>query len=370
MQQLQILKQYYDITVLTVFPASFIYSYRKPQTDRYENGIRVVSIPYFPILLQTLILIRVPKAVHLYLNKIITHRRLLRIAKKLHTTENFDFVHGHESYVGDEAGPIGRYLHIPSFFTLHSFYYYHEKVFGKYVARQAKKNLLLCNYLISVSTIAAKSYIAEGLPANKFTIIPNGVNAPVPTSSDRRITSFARGRKVLLSVGSLSDDKRFNQSITTLAKLPADKVVLVIAGIGTEKQNLEQLAKTLNCVDRILWLNAVPPEDMSRVYQAADILLHPSVVDSFSMVCLEAMSHGIVVICNTSIGLCEFTKNGENIVIVPPDNAGAIVSATTDLLSNPSKYNRISQNAGLFARNLTWQHQVKKIIQLYNQAVK
>lgn len=368
-RQLHILRESYDITVLTVYPSVLRLSHKQPAYSRYESGLHIISIPYFPLWLYALRLLRILIPQCDNLNKMIIRRRLLRTAKALHETAPFDLVHGHEVYIGDEAGPIGRALNIPSVFTLHSFHHYHTKLFGRFAVAKAVENLRLCTEYISVSSIAAESYIAHGLPRDRFTIIPNGITLSHNQTKNQQVVDFARGRKILLSVGYLSADKRINMSILALSKLPVKDVVLVIVGIGAEKSKLERLAQTLDCADRMLWLGAVPPLAMPEVYQSSDVLIHPSVIDSFPMVCIEAMSNKKVVICTTVIGTCEFTEDGNNILTVPPDNLGALLAAIQSVLYNPQEYQRISANALAFAETLTWERQVKLIQQVYNRAM-
>lgn len=366
-QQLNILKKSCNITVLTVYPSILRLMRKQPPYSRMEAGIRVVSLPYFPLWLYAFkaLGVMVPQAA--FLNKLIIRRQLHRIAKKLHAETAFDLVHGHEVYIGDEAGSIGKILGIPSVFTLHSFNYYHKKIFGKFVVNLAINNLRQCDRYLAVSSISAESYISEGLDRKKFTIIPNGITLPQHATPDQRILDFANGRKVLLSIGYLTKDKRFDVSIQTLNRLSPTETVLVIVGGGTEKQRLLRLAISLGCADRILWLGSVEPNKMTSVYQAADIIIHPSIIDSFSMVCLEAMSYSKVVICTTKIGILEFAKNGINIIAVPPDNVLAVVSWVKQLLRNQQEYQRFASQAHNFTTTMTWAHQIEKLLSIYDQ---
>lgn len=368
-QQLQSLKINFDITVLTVYPKSLRLRKKRPKYLRQESGISVYSLPYFPIWIHGLGLLGIPPSIRLYINKLITRSRLRREAERLHQILKFDLIHGHETYVGDEAAPIGKILNIPTIFTLHSFYHYHKKIFGKYALHLAVNNILQFDQCISVSSIAAQSYTEKATPQVKFTIIPNGVPLLNLTTADQQITHFANGKKVLLSVGSLLHEKRFNVSIEALSKLPATDVVLVIVGSGSEKEKLERLAKKLNCSERVLWLGTVPPKRMPGVYEASHILVHPSVVDSFSMVCLEAMSHGKVVICNTLIGIREFTTSGENIILTEPNNVSQIVDAINHVLRSNDTYTHISQRAMQLTRTMAWDLQAEKIAVVYRRAL-
>lgn len=368
-RQLSVLREHYDITVLTVYPTLLRLRKNQPPYSRQELGMRIISVAYYPIILYAFKIFGIFASQCAYINKLITHKKLLRHAKALHGETPFDLVHGHEVYIGDEAGPIGNVLNIPSVFTLHSFNYYHNKIFGKYAVAKAVENLQLCTAYISVSTIAAESYISKGLPRKKFTIIPNGINPSHILTKNIQILEFAKGRKVLLSVGYLSADKRFNMSIRALAKLPATEAVLVIVGIGADKKKLVKLTQILDCADRVLFLGAVPPPEMTKIYQSSDVLVHPSVIDSFPMVVIEAMSNRKVVICTNVIGTCEFTKNKKNILIIQPDDIESLLSAIRHVLNNPQEYERISANALEFANKLTWENQVRLLEHVYYQVL-
>jgi glycosyltransferase involved in cell wall biosynthesis len=79
------------------------------------------------------------------------------------------------------------------------------------------------------------------------------------------------------------------------------------------------------------------------------------------------MAHGKVVICTKLIGICEFTQDDENIITVRPNDIPAIVSAIQGLLNDPEKYKKIAANAHTLGATMSWEHQVSRIIQIYNQ---
>ena len=156
--QIQLLKSDYDITVLTVYPSVLRFFRKQPAYSRYDSEVLVISVQYYPLLLYACKMLGVLPSLCSYVNKRIVHRKLLIAARKLHSANPFDLVHGHEVYIGDEAGPIGRALHIPSVFTLHSFYSYHKKIFGKFVVKKAICNLQLCTNFIFIFIRIFKSF--------------------------------------------------------------------------------------------------------------------------------------------------------------------------------------------------------------------
>ncbi|HZD30317.1 MAG TPA: glycosyltransferase family 4 protein, partial [Candidatus Angelobacter sp.] len=74
-------------------------------------------------------------------------------------------------------------------------------------------------------------------------------------------------------------------------------VRLTIAGQGPAEPDLRRLATELDLDDAVQWLKWVPQSELERHYQEHDALLFPSLRDSGGMVVLEALAHGLPVVC-------------------------------------------------------------------------
>jgi glycosyltransferase involved in cell wall biosynthesis len=99
----------------------------------------------------------------------------------------------------------------------------------------------------------------------------------------------------LLAVGSLTRTKNQEVALRALAALP-EVFTLVIAGDGPERPRLEQLTLRLGLADRVSFLGQVAPSAMTAVYRDADILVHPSLGETFGYVYFEAADAGLPVV--------------------------------------------------------------------------
>lgn len=72
---------------------------------------------------------------------------------------------------------------------------------------------------------------------------------------------------------------------------------LTMVGKGPEKKAWEQLSKTLGVADNINWVDWVAQDDLGKLYLSHDVFLFPSLHDSSGNVVLEAMAHGLPVVC-------------------------------------------------------------------------
>jgi len=100
---------------------------------------------------------------------------------------------------------------------------------------------------------------------------------------------------------------------------------LVLAGDGTERQNLEALAGRLGVGDRVRFLGAVPDDKLIELYADAAVVAYVPFDEDFGYVTLESfLSAKPVVTLRDSGGPLEFVEDGVN---------GAVVEETPETLA-------------------------------------
>ena len=72
---------------------------------------------------------------------------------------------------------------------------------------------------------------------------------------------------------------------------------LTIVGRGLEEEEWRKLSRSLNLEKNINWISWVEQSELSKIYLDHDVLLFPSLHDSGGNVVLEALMHGLPVIC-------------------------------------------------------------------------
>jgi glycosyltransferase involved in cell wall biosynthesis len=72
---------------------------------------------------------------------------------------------------------------------------------------------------------------------------------------------------------------------------------LVIVGDGPAEVRWRRLAERLGIAGHITWRPRVPQYEVPDLFRRSDVLLFPSLHDSGGMVVLEAMQHGLPVVC-------------------------------------------------------------------------
>ena len=96
----------------------------------------------------------------------------------------------------------------------------------------------------------------------------------------------------------------------------------LVAGDGPEREAMERLAS-----DRVRFLGPLPREEVLRLFRAADASLLSSTWENFPHTVVESLAVGTPVIATAVGGVPEVVKDGENGLLVPPGDAGALAAA-------------------------------------------
>ncbi len=86
-------------------------------------------------------------------------------------------------------------------------------------------------------------------------------------------------------------------------------------------------------------------KDMSSFYHRCDAFVFPTIDDGFGMALLEAMAHGLPAITTTHCGAAELFTSGEDLLVVPAQDADALAAAMSDLYTSRELGERLSGTA-------------------------
>jgi len=109
-------------------------------------------------------------------------------------------------------------------------------------------------------------------------------------------------------------------------------------------------------------------DNIKMFYQNADILVHPTHGDTYGMVVLEAMSHGLPTIVSGSdfCGISEIlTDNLNSLILKDNTNINEVALKIMELKKNHKLRHNISTNALKFAKKSDWIHTMNSTIEAY-----
>jgi glycosyltransferase involved in cell wall biosynthesis len=103
--------------------------------------------------------------------------------------------------------------------------------------------------------------------------------------------------------------------------------------------------------------------DIPACIAAADMIIHPSLADSFSQLVIEAQAVGGLLVASDIAAVREQVLDGVTGLIVPPRDPKAIADAVRLLLDNPESAMSMKAKAPLHVRgSFTWQRMVNEEI--------
>lgn len=109
--------------------------------------------------------------------------------------------------------------------------------------------------------------------------------------------------------------------------------------------------------------------DLGRAVASADVLLNPSVTETFGNVTLEAMASALPVIAAVASGTTSLVRDGENGILVDPSDVDGFADALEAYARDP-ELRRHHAEAGLaFAQTMDWDRINSAVIRAYQRAI-
>ena len=205
-------------------------------------------------------------------------------------------------------------------------------------------------------------------------VIPPGVSAVMPAQmGDRDRARSALGLPadvpIVLLVANDPVRKGLGVLIQAMGLLPPSWR-LVVAGQQPPTATYQPLADQHGAQDKIIFLG--PQKDLRLAYQAADVLAHPTLEDTYAMVVLEAMAQGTPVVVS-DLPYCgisaELTDGVNATVLKDPRDPVALANTLKSLLEDPDRMQSLKEQGRLWSEQKTWSRCAKAHEQVFEQIV-
>ncbi|MDD2898181.1 MAG: glycosyltransferase [Desulfuromonadaceae bacterium] len=202
---------------------------------------------------------------------------------------------------------------------------------------------------ISSSTAAAMADI-DNLPRNRIQIINNGVdfsrmNPAIDREAKKRELGIGVSCKVIGTAARLEGIKNIPMMLRSfkqvLSKIP--DTCLMIAGDGSQAENLKALAVELGIQERVKFIGL--RFDMPEIYRVMDVFLLTSFTEGISVTLIEAMASDVPAVVTDVGGNPEVIINQETGYLVPLDNCVLLADRIVCLLTDSTNAGQIATNA-------------------------
>ncbi|MFD2328436.1 glycosyltransferase family 4 protein [Cohnella sp. GCM10020058] len=254
---------------------------------------------------------------------------------------------------------------------------------AKQIKYRLKKSLETLTYNRSDQFIVLSGYFASilseeyGIRRDRIHIVPGAVDTerfrPAgDRASVRRELGFANSDRVLFCVRRLVRRMGVDRLIRAFAEIAAERAeaVLVIAGDGAMRDELQELAFTLGLQNRIVFVGRVSNEQLVNWYQAADVAVVPTVtLEGFGLVTVEALACGTPVLGTPNGGTKEILGSFDDRLMFKDDSPEAMADLLRRVLGRETPLPDRADCRKYVMERYTWQRVAERVEALFLQAI-
>jgi glycosyltransferase involved in cell wall biosynthesis len=193
-----------------------------------------------------------------------------------------------------------------------------------------------------------------GIPGDRVTLIPYVVDNDWWLAESARVDrdavrgSWGASPKdiIILSCAKLQPWKRPLDLLRAFAKANLSNALLVFAGEGPLRRQLEAEAALLGVTSRARLLGFVNQTQLPAIYSAADLLVLPSSYDAFGVVVNEAMLCGRPVAASDHVGAArDLIAHGSDGFVFPCGNVEALAEILQQAGAEPERLSGMGRAA-------------------------
>ncbi|MGD1806919.1 glycosyltransferase [Dapis sp. BLCC M126] len=278
---------------------------------------------------------------------------------------------------------VAQMLNIPSVWNVHEsqpWQTYFNR-FGNDIAARALECFRYPYRIIFVSDATRNKYLSLNSHHN-FTVVHNGLDLDLLKKASakwsRREARLALGIKkdeiVILLLGTVCERKGQHDLVKALSFMSEEERQKIKCFIVGDRPNLyslklHELVKSLPEEFQQKVEIVEETSETAKYYQAADIFVCTSRIESFPRVILEAMAYNLPIVTTPVFGIVEQVKQNINGLFYTPDNPEELANVLTSLLIDEELRQRLGGNAKYVLESLnTFAEMTETYGQIFQEA--
>jgi 1,2-diacylglycerol 3-alpha-glucosyltransferase len=301
------------------------------------------------------------------------------------SAQPFDLVHVHTPFVAHYAGVrFARRRGIPVVATYHTFFeeYLHHYVpllprsIGRVLARRFTRSQCAQVAAIVAPSEPMRALLLDYGVKTRIEVIPTGLPADryIPGNGDhfRDAYRIPQDRPLLLYVGRVAHEKNIDFLLLAFAELRRTRpdAMFAIAGEGPAQHHLQSQVARLGLSGHVFFIGYLERErELANCYAAADVFVFASRTETQGLVLLEALAQGRPVVSTAHLGTTSILQAGCG-ARVAPERPEAFAQAIADVLEDPVRAARLSEQAHSYAQSWASNRMASNLAALYQDLIK
>jgi len=308
---------------------------------------------------------------------------------------HYDLIHSHYWMSGLAAESLKQAWDVPVVHMFHTLGEMKNRIARTEAERETperiagEKRVLSIADRIIVATLAEHSQLRFLYKANnnKLVIIPPGVDTchfyPIPADEAKQFIGLKPDDRMVLFVGRIEALKGVDTLIRAMSCLKVKDMhrpvhLAIIGGepevnareMSMEMARLQKLCDELCLGQMVVFLGKRGQDTLPYYYSAAEVLVMPSLYESFGMVALEAMACGTPVIASEVGGLGFLVQDGETGFTIPDGEPDKLCEKLSLLLTDHELRESMGRHAADYACSYDWERIAKQIVDVYEGLIK
>jgi glycosyltransferase involved in cell wall biosynthesis len=244
-----------------------------------------------------------------------------------------------------------------------------------HLKRFLPKSCRLAGRIIAPTRASARALeSAAGAAPERIRVIPHGIEPHFRVIEERQALEEFRRRQGLpgrfaLFVGQIEPKKNLIQLtrafFAAVMHLGLPHRLLVVGSPGWRWREVFREVRQLGLQDRVFFTGHLPDEAMPLMYNLAEALLMPSVVEGFGLPALEAAACGTPVLVSRDPALLEVT--GEAALQVDAASLAELRQGIESLLTDENLRLRLRRCGPGRARQFTWERAARATLDVYRE---
>jgi glycosyltransferase involved in cell wall biosynthesis len=236
----------------------------------------------------------------------------------------------------------------------------------------------LANQILTASNAGAKMMESLGFPSDRISMTLDTVDnewwlgeaAGADRHAMRSAWGVGPGDSVILFCAKLQAWKRPGDLLEAFAKAGLERALLVYAGDGALRPELEERAKLLQFSKRVRFLGFVNQSQLPGIYAAADLMVLPSEYEPFGLVVNEAMLCGCPVLASDRVGAVgDLIEPGRTGFVYPCGDVDGLSRALREILADRETLHIVAGQARQRMDSWSYREVAEAMLDALNRAI-
>lgn len=242
-----------------------------------------------------------------------------------------------------------------------------------YLTTQTRRSCRQARRVVTISRASRDDLIRFfGVFPGQIDVVPPGIDEQFRPLEAGAVAAFRREQRLperfVLHVGTLQPRKNLTVLIEAMARLGRPELPLVlVGGKGWFYEQIFDLVEALGLQEQVRFAGYVDDEALPLWYNAASLLVMPSVYEGFGMPVLQALACGTPVVAAGVSALPE--AGGAAARYFRPDDVTGLAKEMLAVLDNPALASTMRQEGFRHASTFSWTAAGEAMSSVYQRAL-